>query len=188
LKGEVEVPIGAFCNKTYRIDSVDRGGGKVSIPAAAAVHLIGDIQDALVADQTDQRLNERGVTAVEGRPYRNARLACRPCDRRDLLTVSSRGLFYISMESILLEMLSPTFQATSSILLAAFAASRRVGLFRGIIRTATAPAAAPMPAVIAHPLTFMNLPPFLGFGISMPSAKKFTSGRFLSLQPEKSML
>ena len=82
--------------------------------------------------------------------------------------IASRDFCYISMESILLEMVSETFQATSSILLAAFAARRRVGLFLGIIRTATAPAAAPIPAVIAHPLTCMGSPPF---AISMPHKK-----------------
>ena len=50
-------------------------------------------------------------------------------------------------------MVSDIFQATSSILLAAFAARRRVGLVLGIISTATAPAAAPIPAVTAHPFT-----------------------------------
>ena len=57
-----------------------------------------------------------------------------------------------------------------------------VGLFLGIISTATAPAAAPRPMVTAHPVTFMFLTPF---GNSMPWAKKIISGKVSLFAVEK---
>ena len=80
--------------------------------------------------------------------------------------------------SNLSESLSETFQAASSTLLAACAASLRAGLFLGIIKIATAPAAAPIPIVIAHPFICIEIPPF---DISMPCRKKSKQERFLSL-------
>ena len=88
------------------------------------------------------------------------------------------GFFYIPIRFIL----SSTFQATSSILLAALAASFRVGLLYGIIRIATAPAAALMPAVIAHPFTLTFITPFC---VSMPLSKKFTYGKISAFSRRK---
>ena len=59
------------------------------------------------------------------------------------------------------------------------------GFCRGIISIATAPAAAPSPAVIAHPLAFIRLPPSEN---SIPRTKKFKSGRFLSFQKKKAVI
>ena len=64
--------------------------------------------------------------------------------------------------------LSSIFQAISSTLFAAFAAAFRTGFCRGIIMTATAPAAAPSPAVMAQPFTDIAITPF---GSSMPEKK-----------------
>ena len=83
--------------------------------------------------------------------------------------------------SSLLDMVSDIFQATSSILLAAFAARRRVGLVLGIISTATAPAAAPIPAVTAHPFTVIAIPPS---SLSMPKSNYFSSGCIFPFHPD----
>lgn len=64
--------------------------------------------------------------------------------------------------------LSSIFQTRSSALFAALAAALRTGFCFGIIITATAPAAAPRPAVIAHPFMVMSITPF---GVSMPRKK-----------------
>ena len=89
---------------------------------------------------------------------------------------------------ILLEMVSLTRHATSSILLAAFAARRRVGFDFGIIRTATAPAAAPIPAVSAQPFAFILFPPLYRVEISIPGMKKFTDGMFFTLHRRNPVL
>jgi hypothetical protein len=100
-----------------------------------------------------------------------------------VLALPKPGIFYIS--SNLLEIASPILQAASSTLVAALAASLRVGLFLGIIITATAPAAAPKPSVIAHPVAFIKIPPF---DSSIPDGIFSTQERFFSLQAGKTML
>lgn len=81
--------------------------------------------------------------------------------------------------------LSSTFHATSSILLAALAASFLVGLLYGIIKIAMAPAAALIPAVIAHPLTLIFFTPF---SFSMPTQKKIICGKILPFHYGKTMI
>ncbi len=80
-------------------------------------------------------------------------------------------LFYRSNSSVIL---LETLQAISSILLAALAASRRVGLFRGIAKIATAPAAAPKPTAMASPFMCIRSPPFKN---SIPNCQKITIGK-----------
>lgn len=90
-------------------------------------------------------------------------------------------VFYRSNSCVIL---SETRQAASSTLLAALAASRRVGLFFGIIMIATAPTAAPTPMVIAKPFAFIFIPPF---DISMSLDKKFTCGKIFALFLRKNL-
>jgi hypothetical protein len=49
---------------------------------------------------------------------------------------------------------------------------------------ATAPAAAPIPIVIAHPFIFIKIPPFVN---SLPGSKKFTQGK-VSLFSQKNRI
>ena len=63
--------------------------------------------------------------------------------------------------------------------------SLRVGLDRGIISTATAPAAAPIPAVTAHPLILMAFPPFMQTAFLVCPIKKIKNWKVFVFSGKK---